>query len=587
MVAAARQHKLGIGITSVIVVMLIAAAAYGVYAFFFHTRSTPFQNFSVNKVTEAGKARFVAISSDGKYILSVLDDKGQQSLWLRNVPTNSNTQVMPPEPVQYLGVRFSPDGDYLYFVRGEPGQPLKFLYRAPVLGGTPQKLVTDVDTNITFSPNGRSLVYSVMNNPELGRFRLVTYSLATGEGKTLVTGNMNQALYDPAWAPDGKTIVCVIYQQGDALSDLVAVDAITGKQDLIFESKDGFLSRPVWLPEGDGLLTLYSGRETNFTRQQIVEISYRDRRARAVTHDINDYSDLGLSADGRMVATVLKQDHFDLFVAPASDLSGGQAQQLTSGARMYSFAWTPDGQMILQQDALNLFHPDTGSKSPLTSPQQDGVAFQPSACANGRYVVFSIDGHGGARTATIWRMDAGGGNLKQLSDGKRDVSAVCSPDGKWVFYTDLSNGAKLTRVPLEGGKAERLSELPAYRFDISPDGKLAAFGTFVSPGTPKIQLALVPVDSPQNTKILDLQRPVPTTGAVRFSHDGKAVVYPFRDHDADNLWLQPLDGSPGKQITNFKSEQITNFHWSFDGSKLGMIRGHTDSDVVLLQESKP
>ena len=75
---------------------------------------------------------------------------------------------------------------------GSQGQSLKYLYRAPVLGGTPQKLVTDVDTNITFSPDGRSLAYVVLNNPELGKFRLVTYSLDTGEGKTLVTGNMNQ-----------------------------------------------------------------------------------------------------------------------------------------------------------------------------------------------------------------------------------------------------------------------------------------------------------------------------------------------------------------------------------------------------------
>jgi hypothetical protein len=86
---------------------------------------------------------------------------------------------------------------------------------------------------------------------------------------------------------------------------------------------------------------------------------------------------------------------------------------------------------------------------------------------------------------------------------------------------------------------------------------------------------------------VDLQRPVPTFGAVRFTHGGEAVVYPFRDQDAENLWLQPLDGSPGKQITNFKAEQISDFHWSFNGSKLAMVRGHTDSDVVLLQESKP
>ena len=584
--AAARQNKLGVGIISAIVIMLVAAAAYGVYALFFHARSAVFQDFSVSKITETGKARFVAISPDAKYILSVVEDKGQQSLWLRNVPTNSDTQVMPPERLRYLGVRFSPDGNYLYFVRGEQGQVLKFLYRAPVLGGTPQKLVTDIDTNITFSPDGRRVAYVVLNNPELGKFRLVTYSLQTGEEKTLVTGKINEALRDPAWSPDGKTIVCTIIQPGDALGGLVAVDASTGKQNLVFESKDGFLFQPVWLPDGSGLLALYTGGETNFSRQQIVAVSLRDRSARAVTHDINDYSDLSLSEDGHMMATVLRQLHSDLFLARASDLSNGEAQQVTSGAAVSSFTWMADGQMILeQQNVVNLFHPDTGSKTPLTSAQEDGGVFMPSSCPDGRYVVLSIGGHAGSKTLTIWRMDAGGGNLKQLSDGKNDEFPACSPDGKSVFYSDYSNGAKLNRVPLEGGKSERLSDFPAYRFDISPDSKLAAFSTFVSPSTPKQQLALVPVDLPRNTKLLELQRP--TQGAIRFTQDGKAVVYAFRDQDADNLWLQPLDGSAGKQMTNFKSEQIRDFHWSLDGSKLGLVRGHTDSDVVLLQESKP
>jgi serine/threonine protein kinase len=586
-VAAARRNKLGTGVISAVVVLLVAAAAYGGYAFFFRSRPIPFQNFTVNKVTETGKARFVSLAPDGKYILSVVEDKGQQSLWLRNVPTNSNTQVMPPESVQYIGVRFSPDGNYLYFVRGEPGQALKLLYRAPVLGGTPQKLVTDVDTNITFSPDGRALAYSVMNNPELGKFRLVIYSLETGEGKTLVTGNMGQALYAPAWSPDGKTIICVVYTTGVAISGLVAVDAVTGKQNVIFEAKGGPLFDPIWLPDGSGLLARYLGRETNFSRSEIVEIPYRDHTIRALTHDINNYADLSLSADGHMLATVLSQDHYDIYLAAASDLSSGQAQQLTTGARVRSFAWTPDGQMIVDQEGLNLLHPDTGNSTPLTSPKQDGVAMWPSSCADGRYIVSTIVGRGDGKAESVWRIDSGGGNFKLLSDGNRDWFPMCSPDGKSVYYSDVADGAKLTRVPLDGGKPGRISDLPAYRFDISPDGKLAAFATFATASVAKKQLALVPVESPQDAKLLELQHTVTSVGAVRFTHDGKAVVYPFLDQDAENLWLQPLDGSPGKQITNFKSQHILDFGWSFDGSKLGMVRGHTDSDVVLLEESKP
>ncbi|MGO9124477.1 MAG: protein kinase domain-containing protein [Terriglobales bacterium] len=586
-VAAARQHKLGVGVTSLIAILLVAAAAYGIYAFLSRARPVPFQNVSVNKITQTGQARLVAISPDGKYILSVVDDKGQQSLWLRNVPTNGNTQVMPPESLRYLGVRFSPDGNYLYFVRGEQGQALSFLYRAPVLGGTPQKLVTDVDSNITFSPDGSSLAYVVQNNPELGKFRLVVHSLESGEEKTLVMGPLNQLLNYPAWSPDGKTIVCTISQPGDAFRGLAAIDPLTGKQTLFSESKWTFLSKPVWLPNGRGLLAVSYDKETNLTRGRIVEISYPDGTVRAVTHDISDYEDLSLAADGQTLATVLEQSHYDLFAVPASALGSGQAEQLTSGAPLYEFSWTPDGRMIFSQDfALNLFNVATRSKTPLTLSQQDGLAFQPSACANGRYIVFTLAGHGGARTRTIWRMDSSGGNLKPLSDGKADSGALCSPDGQWALYWDNSTGTRLTKVPLEGGKPEKLSELPiASGFDISPDGKLAAFATFGAPGSPREVLALVPVYSPHNPKLLELQRP--HDGATRFTRDGKAVVYPFRDKDADNLWLQPLDGSPGKQLTNFKSERIADFRWSFDGKQLGLSRGHTDSDVVLLQESKP
>jgi serine/threonine protein kinase len=575
--------------------VVLPIAAFAAYHFWDRSNPVPFQNFSVNKVTETSKATLVTISPDGKYILNAVDDKGKQSLWLRTVPTNSDTQVMPPEPLQYLGLRFSPDGNYLYFVRGEPGQPLNDLYRAPVLGGTPQKLVTDVDTNITFSPDGRSLAYAVNNNPQIGGFRLVAYSLQTAEAKTLVTGPSNQLLLDPAWSPDGKTIVCVIRQAGDAYSGLVAIDPLTGKQNLFSQSKWGYLSKPAWLPNRKGLFVLSWDYETQFTRHRILEISYPGGIAIPVTHDISDYSDLSLSADGHTLATVLQQSHYQLFVAPSSALGSGQTEQLTSTAALNGFSWTPDGQVILIQDfrlpsgfnsyALSLFNVESRSKTPLTSPQQDGAPFLPSACANDRYVVFSLGGHGGASRNTIWRMDAGGGNLKQLSDGKNDAHAVCSPDGKWVYYMDLSNGTKLNRVPLGAGKAEKLCELPGYgAFDISPDGKLAVFAA--SRG-PKTQLAQVPVDSPQNTKLVDLQRPISSNEAVRFSHDGKAVVYAVGDQDAENLWLQPLDGSPGKQITNFKSEQITDFHWSFDGSKLAMVRGHADSDVVLMEESKP
>src|SRR6202030_3724427 len=116
-----------------------------------------------------------------KYILGMMRNNGLTSLWLRNVPTNSNTQVQPAAEVYYNGLQFSPDGNYFYFVRSDPGNPeLKFLYRSPLLGGTPQKLASDVDSNITFSPDGHRYVFIRNENPAPGKYTRGTSPPETG-----------------------------------------------------------------------------------------------------------------------------------------------------------------------------------------------------------------------------------------------------------------------------------------------------------------------------------------------------------------------------------------------------------------------
>src|SRR6202041_983721 len=248
-VAAAAQHKGETGVFAILGFVVLLAAGYGVYSLIARKHARAFENFSVTKVTESGDAVDAQLSPDGKYILSLLRDKankGLASLSLRNVPTNSMTQVEPPAEVWYNGLRFSPDGNYFYFVRSDPGNSfLKYLYRAPLLGGTPEKLAADVDSNVTFSPDGRKLAFIRDDNPEPGKYQLIVRSVDTGGETVLASGPSNQELYNPAWSPDGKTIMCSVVQPGEADSGLMAVDASTGKQRL-FLSSDDSLPLPAW-----------------------------------------------------------------------------------------------------------------------------------------------------------------------------------------------------------------------------------------------------------------------------------------------------------------------------------------------------
>jgi hypothetical protein len=102
---------------------------------------------------------------------------------------------------------------------------------------------------------------------------------------------------------------------------------------------------------------------------------------------------------------------------------------------------------------------------------------------------------------------------------------------------------------------------------------------------PQYKVALLePSSKPSPPRLIDADERI-SNGVLNFTPDGKAVAYPIRENGVDNLWVQPLDGSRGRQITNFDSEQILNFRWSPDGGSLCILRSHTDSDVVLIRES--
>jgi len=581
--AAAGWHLVRVGAIVLAGFAILVAAGYGIYSLIARHRATPFANISVTKVTEEGNVMLAKLSPDGKYILSVVRDKGQASLWLRNVPTNSMTQVQPPAEVYFAhyGLSFSPDGNYFYFVRSDPGTPaLKFLYRAALLGGTPEKLASDVDSNVTFSPDGKKLAFLRYDNPEPGKYQLIVRSVESGEEAVLSSGPSSQSLNYPAWSPDGKTIMCYVLQPGDALTGLMAVDAKTGQQHLFLSSND-LLGLPAWMPDGSGLLVLASGRSTSYARQQIVFVSYPEGKLSPVTRDTNSYSDLSIAASGQVLATVLSEGHWHLSVFSAAS-GGGDARPVGPTNSDSNLTWTRDGRLLYDRDAqLYWVNPDSGAKGEFAT-EPDSASGDASACSDGRYVVFVHGLHGSTGSIRLWRADAAGGNLKQLSSGKFDGAPVCSSDGKWIYYLD-GPARQVMKLPIDGGAAQKVSDVTvAGRFDISPDGNSVALPTVDHVGGHAENVAVVDTATGKVRQQLKCEKDA--IELIRYTPDGKALAYPVRENGVDNLWQQNLDGSPGKQLTSFKSEHIADFHWSFDGKRIAVVRGHTDSDVVLMRD---
>jgi serine/threonine protein kinase len=597
--AVIKQHKwgaIGVGLAGLVV---LAAAAFGVYSILQRGSSGHFQNFGITQVTSTGKASLTAISPDGRYVLTVVNDKGLQSLWLRNLATGSDTQVISPSPVSYKSLTFSPDGNYLYFIKATDATNTNFdLNRAPELGGPSQTVVRNVDSDISFSPDGRRIAFVRTNDPEVGKYRLITANSEGADEKAVLTaGPVSDAPPFLAWSPRADELGYELFKPDGALGGIAVVDVRTGKVHRYETFLDKVTQDFKWMPDGHGLMVLYSQKGPDyFSRSQIGFIPDASGQLRPITRDTNSYATLTVSGDGKTVATVQTKVSKNLYVMPGTGNQSGHIDPLlTQGQHVYWFDWAADGNVIFS-DYNHLSRIGLNRSVPTQLIGDENAAILELAGCSRQHLVFSWAFHGDTNSTSVWRTNTDGTNPMKLSDGRDDRSPVCSPDEKWGYYWDRSL-RQLWRVSLDAsGKPEALPGSAVPRtiplgngLGISPDGKLLTYvlSTVPTPDDPypQYKVALLELSSRESRpRLVDADERI-SSGGLSFTPDGKAIAYPIRESGVDNLWVQPLDGSSGRKITQFDSEQIFNFRWSPDGRTLCILRGHSDSDVVLIRES--
>jgi Tol biopolymer transport system component/phage shock protein PspC (stress-responsive transcriptional regulator)/predicted Ser/Thr protein kinase len=580
-VEAAKQNKLGAGLTVIIVLIVLAAAAFGVYSFLQRSQHVPFEHFSIENLTNNGHVSLAALSPDGKYLLHVRDENGLQSLWLRHLATMSNTQLLPPAATRYAGLTFSPDGSYVYCVRRDEAEhTLASLYRAPVLGGTPQLLIRDVDSPITFSPDGQRFAYLREHHDTPFFDLLIAHSDGTPDRALFSNTPLASSSLEPAWSPDGKTIAIPVSQPThDAFSGLLGVDVATGKQRTEALSADKVYFTPAWLPDGSGLVMSTLSQMTSL-HGQLALVSYPTGEFRQLTTDTNDYYHPSISGDGRSIVASQVHGQFQIEVAPASSLDAMQPVPLASHRDVWGWDWAADGRLAIPQPPDIRLVNSTGGETVLLSDAKH-ISDQVTTCAGGKYFVFRSAGRSGKVSMNLWRVDSDGTNLKQLTFGPNESDPECAHDGQWVVYVDHGDNRAIKRVSVEGGDPEILIKEAIGAWSLSPDGKRIV-SLEVREMDHRLVLNLYSIeDRTTNYHDVDQRAASPLT----FTPDPKAVVYVVREKGTDNLWEQPLDNSPARQLTHFTSERITRFRFSPDGTKLAIERGHVESDAVLLRDT--
>lgn len=583
---AAVDHKHKFSREDIIIIIsliLIAILSYGVYSFLHHPRTIPFQNFTVAQVTDTGNEELAAISPDGKYVFSVQDNNGKTSLWLRNVPTNTDTQIVPPSFAIYESLAFSPDGNYIYFQKASDARGTRFnLYRASVLGGNPQQITADIDSDVSFSSDAKRLAYFRGDTPVEGQFRLLSANPDGTDEKVLWTQKGEYAPQFASWSPDSRRIA---YVQPAQPNSIFLLDIASGKNSTLATFKGTDLSALHWMPDGRGLVVNY-GAHPNPSQRQIGFVSYPEGAFHPITRDTNTYTTITTSSDGKMIAAVQEKETHKLELLRASGptyTSLGDA--LPDVPDIYSFNWSTGGDFLIS-NGPNLIRTDVDGKNHATLVNDPAAYVISMSRCGSRYVVLSWAYHAGAYGVDIWRLNADGTEPLQLTNAAYNNLPVCSPDAKSVYYIDGAAG-NIKRVPINGGNPEVIPGTGDFvsAASLSPDGKQLAFSS--EGGTGGVMVHIISVVAASHSPAQTITPDPRISATPAFTPDGKALCYRITENGVANLWIQPLDGSPGHQVTHFTSGSFKMFRWSPDGHTLGILRTSTQSDIVIFRESSP
>ena len=465
----------------------------------------------------------------------------------------------------------------------------------------------NVDSNSTLSPDGTRVAFARMNDPEVGKWRLMEAGAEGGGEKVLLVSPLSDAPISLAWSPDGGHIAISTFgHTGKYFSVIDLFNVKTGQGEAFATFNDKLPFNVAWSPDGKSLYCVYIRMDKVTTASyQIGAFSYPDGKFRAITNDASEHPSLSVSADGLTLATLQMQSRFEIDVlrdagaGTGSPLPGISPQEWIS-----AIDWMPDGRLLVAAASRLLQVRTDGSGAETVMNNSGEYLKDVTSCDAGNSIVMTRTTNGDQTGAyRVWRVKADGSGAVPLTPASTGaIFWFCTPE--FLYYTDYARSSGLLFVPPSGGKGEAVpgtdhQNAALKGAALSPDGKtVALFWYEILPETKayanRIQLLNTDTPAEPGSRWINLDphftavfySPGPTTrGNFAFTPNGKALAFVRQEQGISNVWTLPLDGSAAKQVTNFKSKVILDFHWSPNGKQLAVLRHDVNSDVILLRDS--
>ncbi len=563
-------------------VVTIASIAFGVSQWTSREStsvpSTPPSQMEVRGLTSSGNARAPAISPDGRHVAYCIDEAGMNNIAVIQVATQSQIEIVPPQSETIEELTYSPDGDFVYYTHREAGSTQGDLYRVPALGGQPRKIVTGVGSRISFAPDGQRIVFVRTRDPNIGS--LMIADVTDGNEELLSELQGHEGFRDPAWSPDGSTIVVPQFAFEPTYATWLWIFDLDSKESRPLGRAWWTAEDLAWFPGGDGFA--FVGGEGPLS-SQLWHISYPGGEFRRITNDLSTYLDLTLTADGRSLVTRQGQSATDLWMVPLDGTRTPRKLTPNSAALNWPFAWLSDGGIFCSTSSVTTMSVDIWKINANGGPPQQitswpEVEFFGSVDASGRYIVFSSNREGPVQ---VWRTELDGSNPLRLTSGSQDFYPFMAQRGDWVYYLDARR-ARLMKVSIEGGESVPIADEQVNFGIVSPDGTRLAVNT-LNESDGHWGVAILTADTGARVATLDIQ----ISELMTWSADGSRLLYDRRVDGVENVWsVVAVEDGASEQLTAFDEpgNEVSAWVMSPDGNSLAVSMGRTTRDIVLIED---
>jgi Tol biopolymer transport system component len=411
-----------------------------------------------------------------------------------------------------------------------------------------------------WSPSADELAFS---REEAGIRSIFAKDLSSGEERRLTSGNRDDI--QPAWSPDGQTILFVRSRQpktrlepGDVFGffmegDIWAVDIETGKESKLVEN--GF--NPDYSPDGKRIAFDASWAGP----RRIWSVDRLGHNPQQLTSDDSEgtwHVRPRWSPDGtKVVFQNIERTKFDVRVF---DLNRGRSVWVTNDAvQDVNPVWSPSGRYIYfssyRGGGINIWRVamlDEGT--PAGPPQQltlgAGQDIEIAISPGAKRLAFSTL----KQNADIWRLpvtpetgNPTGDPEEVITTTREDSRGAWSPDGSHIaFNSDRTGEMNIWLYSLETGQVRQLTKGPGGDFQAnwSPDGKRLVF--FSSRGG-TADIWAVDIASGE-------LRQLTKTDSVNvnpfYSPDGKLIAYSSDQTGRPEVWIMTSDGGDPRQLSD-------------------------------------